>query len=158
MTTQNSNTPEKLLQEVALFFGLEELSFDEEGYCMLQIEEQWNLILRHDTEYQRFLLMGKMQLPEKPSLALYEALLQFNFQKAAQPGPWIGLDANKEQLFLLDAISLELAEKDHSVFSKRFRLFIEQYLATQGLFGLETWEELAANSLEEKSSHESITS
>ena len=47
-----------LLQEVGRFIGVEEIFFNSEGFCLLQLQDRFSLIIRNDTIEQRLIIMA----------------------------------------------------------------------------------------------------
>lgn len=127
---------ENLLQEISCFIGIDGIALDEEGFCMLQLQEQFLFILRFDQGQQRLVIAAEIETPVELSQKIVTSALAFNFQRMAAPGPWISLDSNTGALFLADAFSIGNIEAE--IFQNRLKQFFQHYLACQGLFNEET--------------------
>ena len=92
----------QLLKDVGNFVGIEEVRFNEEGFCVLQLQDQFAFILRHDQESERLVMIAEFARPEQISQELFSSILSFHFLRIAQPGPWIVYDQETKALCLAD--------------------------------------------------------
>ncbi len=135
----------QLLKDVGNFVGIEEVRFNEEGFCVLQLQDQFAFILRHDQESERLVMIAEFARPEQISQELFSSILSFHFLRIAQPGPWIAYDQETKALCLADEFFLQVITKER--FQERLEYFFENYLNCQGLFSAEAIDDL----LEKKS-------
>lgn len=133
-----------LLKEIGRFIGIEALDFNNDGLCLLQLQEKHPLIVRHDKEADRIVILVEVSTLEEISSDLFAKILGFNFIRTATPGPWIALEEKSNILFLADEYPLEAAHSEK--LRDRLALFFEQYLAFQRLCSSEVIETM----LEEK--------
>jgi hypothetical protein len=131
---------EELLKEVGDFIGIEEISFNKDGFCILQLQDQFSFILRHDRESERVIMIAEFAAPEKISQELFSAILSFHFLRIAQPGPWIAYDPETKSLCLAEEFYLQVITKEK--FQERLEYFFENYLHCQGLFSAEAIDDL----------------
>ncbi|MBX9578604.1 MAG: type III secretion system chaperone [Chthoniobacterales bacterium] len=131
---------EELLKEIGDFIGIEEISFNQDGFCILQLQDQFAFILRHDQETERFIMIAEFATLKKISSNLFSSILSFHFLRIAQPRPWIALDQETGVLFLAEEFYLQATTKEN--FKERLVQFFEEYMNCQGLFNAETVEDL----------------
>jgi len=136
----------ELLQELARFFGIDEISFDVEGFCVFRLQERYLLILRQDETQQRLVMVAEIAKPTTLSNELLVAALSFNFNRVGSSGAWMALDRETKTLFLADEFLGAMT--DMEVVRKRLVSFFEDYLACQGIFNIEIVQDLAAQEKE----------
>ena len=136
----------ELLQELAQFVGIEKIVFDAQGFCALQLEDQFVFMIRRDDEQQRLVMAAEIATPITLTNDLLIAALSFNFNKIAASAVWIALDRDRGTLFLADEFFTTTTES--GAFTKRLENFFQHYLACQGIFTQE-----AVESLMEKEEH-----
>lgn len=129
------STLEDLLKELSQFLGIEDVTFNEEGFCLLELQDQFLLVIRFDKEQQRLVIAAEMETPTTLSKELLSSILAFNFQRMAVSGAWMALDHDTGTLFLADEFLISIMEAD--AFRKRLERFFQQYLTCQGLFNEE---------------------
>lgn len=130
----------ELLQELAQFVGIEDITFDAEGFCALRLEDKFVFMIRRDDEQQRLVLAAEIETPTKLTKDLLVAALSFNFNKIAASGAWIALDQDHGKFFLADEFFTATTEP--GAFTKRLENFFQHYLACQGIFTQEVVEAL----------------
>lgn len=83
---------QELLQHFGQSIGIPGLAFDEHHYCCLRLDEIL-LNMEYDPARDELFLYAHLgRLPENPSLALYEALLEGNFFYRKTAGNILGID------------------------------------------------------------------
>jgi len=130
----------KLLQELAQFIGIQNIAFDAQGFCALQLEDKFIFMIRRDDERQRLVMAAEIATMATLSGELLAAALSFNFNKIATSGSWIALDRKRETLFLADEFFT--ATPEPGAFTKCLENFFQHYLACQGIFTQEAVEAL----------------
>lgn len=130
----------ELLQELAQFVGIENIVFDAQGFCALQLEDKFIFMIRRDDERQRLVMAAEIVTPAALTSNLLIAALSFNFNKIAASGSWIALDRDRGTLFLADEFFISSTEP--GAFTKRLEHFFQHYLSCQGVFMQEAVEAL----------------
>ena len=139
----------ELLEELARFFGLEEISFDAEGFCALRLQEQYLLMLRNDEEKKRLVMVAEIAKPNTLSNELLVAALSFNFNRIGSSGSWMALDRETKTLFLADEFLAAMT--DMEVVQKRLECFFQDYLACHGIFNIDIMKDLLEQEKEDLS-------
>jgi len=134
------NFAEELLREVGSFVGIEGISFNSEGFCILQLQNQFAFILRHDQESERLVMIAEFATPADISQKLFSSILSFHFVRVAQPRPWIAFDSETSALFLAEEFYLQVITQEK--FRERLVRFFEEYMNCQGLFSAEAVDDL----------------
>lgn len=140
MTTDSATY---LLKQIGTFVGIDNLEFDAEGYCILQLQDQFAFIITVDQTRQRLVIIAEFATPKDISSELFSSILSFNSVRIAHSGPWIALDENTKAFLLADEFFVSLT--DPAAFEERLIQFFDQYLSCQDLLNGETVETILEN-------------
>jgi hypothetical protein len=139
----------EILKEIGLFLGTEEISFDDEGFCMMQLQDQFAFVIRVDQKLQRIVIAAEIAKPTTLSKELLIKALSFNFNRMGFSGAWMAIDAETKALFLADEFLL--AAMEITDIRKRLGSFFQHYLTCQGFYNDEA---LVALLEKEKKQHD----
>jgi len=123
-----SDVAQEFLNVISQFVGLPGLSFDEDGFCQLQFQDQF-LFTAHSHE-QRLVITAELDPPPTLSSELFASILTFNGLRVTTPGAWIALQEETGTLFLADDFHLLNIETE--LWKARLTLFFKHYFTCQG--------------------------
>lgn len=95
------NSLDTLLDQVAKLTGIPDLATDEEGFCLIQIDEQLDLSIEYHEDFGAVVLSitcGK--LPQEPSIALLQEILEANYYWMGSGGGTLAINGIRRTLDL----------------------------------------------------------
>jgi hypothetical protein len=126
----NQHSPENaILQTIGRLIDIEDLAFDDEGLCLLELADEIPVALKNDTHRHRVVLIAVLATIEELAPDLSKAVLGWNLQRREQYCPWIAWDEEDSRLVMGEEIShRETAEE----ISKKFETFMDSLLECRG--------------------------
>ena len=84
---------EQLMNELAKVLGID-LAFEEDGNCLIMLEDKYSLCIKKDDDNDRIILLGNVadELPDPVDYSLVTDLLDFGMAPVLTGGPAIGRD------------------------------------------------------------------
>jgi len=118
-----------ILHAIGHVIGIQDLSFDEEGLCALELVEEFPVALKNDAHSHRILIIAEIGRVENPEPDFLKSIAGWNLERITRICPWLAWDAEESRLVLGEEIahseSLDLAEK-------KFEAFMESLLECRG--------------------------
>lgn len=117
-------TSRRLLSAFGRSVGLPEIEFNEDGLCILDMDEKLVLTIRENLPAEHWTLLGLLgEFPEDMPEGFYRSLLAFNYDLADRGGPTIGLDPQTDMVMLCRTFPLR--DADLEVFSETLSRFVD---------------------------------
>ncbi len=84
---------EQLMNELSKVLGID-LAFEEDGNCLIMLEDKYSLCIKKDDDNDRIILLGNVadELPDPVDYSLVTDLLDFGMAPVLTGGPAIGRD------------------------------------------------------------------
>lgn len=103
-----------LLKELGASMGMEELTFDENGGCVLQFDEVLNVLLlyeQHEDVLYLFSFVGELQKGKKEKMMRH--LLEANYRWTETGGATLSLREDEDNVVLTRKLKVESLTREH---------------------------------------------
>ena len=117
------NVAQAVLEAFGRQVGLEGLGFDDDGFCVLAIDDKTVINIEHDAPRERLLLYSLIGTPAGDLAAAYGVILRANYLGVETKGPTFGLRPADGALVLSQF--LPLATLDPPSFESALQNFVE---------------------------------
>lgn len=118
-----------ILHAIGHLIGVDELSFDDDGLCELELADEIPVALSDDPTNQRILILAEVGRISDPDKEFLHSITGWNMHRITQPRPWIAWDAEDSRLVIGEEIAH--GESAH-IAEKKFEAFMESLLQCRG--------------------------
>ena len=120
---------QSILRTIARLIDIDDLAFDDQGFCLLELADEIPVALKNDATHCRVHLVAELGRVEDPGVAFLQTISEWNLQRLEQPCPWVAWDAENSRVAMGEEISYG---EDDPMVERKFEAFMESLLTGRG--------------------------